>query len=108
MSVRELAAAHRRSLAWWGDDLVDWLGGWRIARDGAPPQRFGVVAIAGTPRVIELATGRTVHRWDGVDGGAGLHQPSVSMSPPAPPWLAADATRKRFALGWPDRVVVVS
>src|SRR4029077_1864931 len=30
-----------RSLAWWGDDLVDWLGGQRVALDGAV-QRFGV------------------------------------------------------------------
>jgi hypothetical protein len=67
-----------------------------------------VVAIDGTPRVIELATGRVVERWDGLDGGRGLHQPSASMKALAPPWLAADPRNHRVALGWPDRIVIVS
>jgi hypothetical protein len=67
-----------------------------------------VVAFDGHPRVIELATGAVVHRWSGLDGGPGLHQPSVAMQPPGPPWVARDPAHERFALGWPERIVVVA
>jgi hypothetical protein len=67
-----------------------------------------VVCVDGTPRVVELATGAIVERWDDLDGGPGLHQPHASMTRPGPPWLAADPARARLALGWPDRIVVVS
>jgi hypothetical protein len=66
-----------------------------------------VVAFDRQPRVIELATGAVVHRWD-LDGGPGFHQPSVDMKPPAPPWIARDPANRRFALGWSDRIVVVT
>jgi len=67
-----------------------------------------VVAFDGHPRVIELATGAVVHRWDDLDGGPGVHQPSATMKPPAPPWIARDPTNQRFALGWCDRIAVVT
>jgi hypothetical protein len=67
-----------------------------------------VVAFDGHPRVIELATGAIVHRWDDLDGGPGVHQPSVAMKPPVPPWIARDPANRRFAMGWSERIVVVT
>jgi hypothetical protein len=67
-----------------------------------------VVLFDGNPRVLRLSTGAIVERWDDLDGGSGIHQPSVNMTAPAPPWLATDPTRARLALGWPDRIVVVA
>lgn len=66
-----------------------------------------VVAFDGQPRLIELATGAIVHRWD-LDGGPGVQQPSVVAKPETPPWIARDPAHRRFALGWPDRIVVVT
>jgi hypothetical protein len=66
-----------------------------------------VVAFDRQPRLIDLATGAAVHRWN-LDGGAGVHQqPGVDLGPAAPPWIARDPANRRFALGWPDRIVVV-
>jgi hypothetical protein len=67
-----------------------------------------IVLFDGTPRLLQLSTGTVVHRWENLDGGKGLWQPSVNMEPPAPPYLATDPARNRFALGWPDSIVVVS
>jgi hypothetical protein len=66
-----------------------------------------VVLFDGHPRVVRLSSGSIVEQWDDVDGGRGVHMPSVSMQPPAPPYLATDPARGRFALGWPDRIVTV-
>lgn len=60
------------------------------------------------PRVVRLSTGEVVERWDDLDSGIGVHNPSVSMKPPSPPWLATDPAAGRFALGWPERIVTVS
>jgi hypothetical protein len=40
MKRYELAAKELRSLCWAGDDLIDWIGGVRIGRDGEV-QPFG-------------------------------------------------------------------
>jgi hypothetical protein len=60
------------------------------------------------PRVLQLSTGKIVERWDDLDGGAGLHQPSVNMKPPAPPYLACDPAHRRFALGTKEGIDVVA
>jgi hypothetical protein len=67
-----------------------------------------IVLFDGQPRLLRLSTGALVDRWDDLDGGRGIHQPSVSLQPQVPPWLATDPARGRFALGWPERIVVVS
>lgn len=67
-----------------------------------------IVVFDGKPRLLQLSTGTVADRWEDLDGGKGLWQPSVNMQPPAPPWLARDPGNCRFALGWPDSVVVVS
>jgi hypothetical protein len=60
------------------------------------------------PRVIRLSSGAIVERWDDLDGGAGVHMPSVSMTQAVPPYLATDPVMGRFALGWPDRIVTMT
>jgi len=60
-----------------------------------------VVAFDGHPRLLSLATGAPVHRWDALDGGPGLWQPRVNLKPPEAPWLARDPARRRFALAAP-------
>jgi hypothetical protein len=67
-----------------------------------------VVLFDGAPRLLELSTGAIVERWDDLDGGGGINQPSVNLKPPAPPWLAMDPAHSRFALGWPQSIAVVS
>jgi hypothetical protein len=67
-----------------------------------------IVLFDGHPRVVSVSDGRIVERWDDLDGGEGLHQPSVAMKGPSPPWLACDTRRCRFALGYTDSIVVVS
>ncbi len=73
-----------------------------------------VVGFDGPPRVIELATGRMVHRWDELDSGPAQWQPSVNMTIAGPPFLARDPVNRRFALAWPSadgasgRIVVVT
>ena len=67
-----------------------------------------VVLFDGHPRVLQLSSGRIIERFEGLNGGPGIHQPSVRMAAPAPPWLATDAKTSRFALGEADRIVVVS
>jgi hypothetical protein len=67
-----------------------------------------LVLFDGHPRVVKLSTGAIVERWDDLDGGSGVHAPSVSMTRSAPPCLAMDPAQSRFALGWPERIVLVS
>jgi len=67
-----------------------------------------VVLFDGHPRVINLSSGAIVERWNDLDGGSGVDMPSASMEKPRAPYLATDPVRGRFALGWPDRIVIVS
>lgn len=67
-----------------------------------------IMLFDGHPRLVRLSTGAIVERWDDLDGGGGVHQPSGAFESPQPPWLATDARHSRFALGWPDRIVVIS
>jgi hypothetical protein len=67
-----------------------------------------LVLFDGHPRVLQLSTGAIVERWDDLEGGSGVHAPSVSMTEAPPPCLATDSVRGRFALGWPERIAVVS
>jgi len=67
-----------------------------------------VVLFDGHPRVVQLSSGSIVEEWKDLDGGRGVHMPSVSMQAPAPPYLATDPVHGRFALGWPDQIATVS
>ncbi len=61
-----------------------------------------VVALDGVPRLVSLERGAVVHRWNSIPGGLARLQPSASIAPPAPPYVARDPARKRFAVGWPE------
>jgi hypothetical protein len=67
-----------------------------------------LVLFDGHPRILRLSTGAIVERWDDLEGGDGVHAPSVSLGACKPPFLATDPVGGRFALGWPERIVVVS
>jgi hypothetical protein len=66
-----------------------------------------VVALDDQPRLVALADGRIVHRWDDV-GPASRPFPSVNSESPTPPYVAVDSRRARFALADAHRVVVIS
>ena len=67
-----------------------------------------VVLFDGHPRVLQLSSGAIVEQWEDLNGGAGVDFPSVSMNRAEPPCLATDPLHGRFALGWPDRIVILS
>jgi hypothetical protein len=66
-----------------------------------------VVALDGRPRLVALADGAVVHRWDD-PGPAPRPCPSVNLDPPRPPYVAIDPVGSRFALADGERVVVIS
>jgi len=66
-----------------------------------------VVALDDQPKLVALADGRIVHRWEEV-GPASRPCPSVSSESPKPPYAAVDSRRHRFALADADHVVVIS
>ena len=66
-----------------------------------------VVAIDDQPRLIALADGKIVHRWDDA-GPASRPCPSVNLESPEPPYVAIDGQRPRFALADAHHVVVIS
>jgi hypothetical protein len=66
-----------------------------------------VIALDDQPRLVALADGKIVHRWDDV-GPASRPCPSVNLESPKPPHVAVDPRRPRFALADAHRVVVIS
>ena len=66
-----------------------------------------VVLFDDVDRVIEQASGKEVHRWDEFEGCAEHPLPGFTPGTLKPPSLAKDPLRRRFALGWPDRINVV-
>lgn len=67
-----------------------------------------VLALDDVPRVFDLASGKVVERFSGLPGAISRFQPSVSMKPPAPPWVARDPGADRFAVTAGERVWVVT
>jgi hypothetical protein len=66
-----------------------------------------IVLFDGHPRVLRLSTGAIIQCWEDLDGGSGVPAPGDDLTD-ATPCLATDPARGRFALGWPERIVVVS
>ena len=64
------------------------------------------VSFYGHPKVIELATGTVVHRWDNIYSGK--QTGPIELGDPPPPPLAMDPVRGRFAVGGPKTVTLVS
>jgi hypothetical protein len=70
------------------------------------PWKEWVVSFYGHPKLIELATGKVVHRWDKLYSGKQLG-PIELGDPPTPP-IATDPIGGRFAISGPKEVTLVS
>ncbi len=66
-----------------------------------------VVSFYGHPKLIEVATGKVVARWEDLYPGPEQAQPSAMMKPPGLPMVACDPTRRRFAIGSEDHVTTI-
>lgn len=67
-----------------------------------------IVLLGGSPRILQISSGAVIERWDDIDvGNSAAQYPSVSATEPGPPYVAIDPANERFALGWPDRIVVI-
>lgn len=66
-----------------------------------------VVSFYDHPKLIEVATGKVVQRWEDLDAGPEREQPSAMMTPPGEPLLAMDPARARFAIGRRDRITII-
>ncbi len=66
-----------------------------------------VVSFYDHPKLIEVATGKVVARWEDIYAGPEQGQPSAMMKPPEFPVLACDPIHRRFAVGSKDHVSVI-
>lgn len=70
------------------------------------PWKEWVVSFFGHPKLIEIATGKAVHRWDKIYSGKQLGP--IELGDPPPPPIAIDPLRGRFAVADSQRVTIVS
>jgi len=70
------------------------------------PWRDWVISFYGHPKAIDLATGAVVHRWDHIYSGRQVG--AIELGEPAPPPLALDAERGRFAVAGSEGIFVIS
>jgi hypothetical protein len=68
--------------------------------------RDWVISFHDHPKAISLATGEVVPSWEGLSSGRQLGP--IDGGKPAPPQLALDPVRGRFAIAGPDGVTVVT
>nr|MDO8083273.1 hypothetical protein [Candidatus Sigynarchaeum springense] len=66
-----------------------------------------VVSFYDHPKLVEVATGKVIARWEDLYAGPEQAQPSAMMKPPGLPALACDPAHRRFAIGSKDRVSVI-
>lgn len=66
-----------------------------------------VVSFYDHPKLIEVATGKVLARWEDLHAGPEQEQPSAMMKPPGLPVLACDPDRRRFAIGMQARVILI-
>ncbi len=69
------------------------------------PWKEWVVSFFGHPKLIEIATGRVVHRWDNIYSGNQLGP--IDLGDPPPPPIAIDALQGRFAVADSKSVTIV-
>jgi hypothetical protein len=60
------------------------------------PWKEWIVSFFGHPKLIEVATGKVVHRWDKIYSGKQLGP--IELGDPPPPPIAIDPLRGRFAV----------
>jgi hypothetical protein len=70
------------------------------------PWKNWVIAFHESPRAIEVATGKVVHRWSHLFSGRQIG--SIELGEPAPPQMALDPGNGRFAIAGPNGVSVVT
>jgi len=72
-----------------------------------PAGESHVISFYDYPKLVEVATGKIVLRWEDLDAGPERGQPSAMTRPPGEPYLAMDTTHDRFAIGTSDRITVI-
>jgi hypothetical protein len=70
------------------------------------PWKNWVVSFYGHPKLIELGTGKIVHRWDQVYSGKQVGP--IDLGDPPPPTVAIDWHRGRFAIADSAKITVVA
>ena len=70
------------------------------------PWKDCVISFFDHPKLIELATGRVVHRWDKIYSGKQLGP--ISLGDPPPPPIAIDPLQSRFAVAGSKIATLVS
>jgi hypothetical protein len=70
------------------------------------PWKEWIISFYDHPKLIELSTGRIVHRWDHIFSGKQIGP--IEIGDPPPPPMAIDYARGRFAVADSKKVTVVS
>jgi hypothetical protein len=70
------------------------------------PWKEWVVSFYNHPKLIELATGRIVHRWDNIYSGKQIGP--IELGNPLPPLIASDPNKGSFAVANSKTVTLVS
>jgi hypothetical protein len=76
--------------------------------DMMPVGEDHIVSFFDHPKLIEVRTGRVVHRWEDLDTGPERMQPSVMLEGPSPPYTALDPKDRRFAIGTKEHISVIT
>jgi len=69
------------------------------------PWKQCVVSFYGHPKLIELDTGKILHRWDSIYSGK--QTGPINLGDPKPPAMALDPLNGRFAVACSDKVSLV-
>lgn len=72
-----------------------------------PAGKNHVVSFYNHPKLIEIATGKVVLRWEDLYAGPEVGQPSTMLKPPGFPTVACDPAHQRFAIGTKDHVTII-
>jgi hypothetical protein len=67
-----------------------------------------VISFYDHPKLLEIATGKIIHRWEDIDPGPEIEQPSTMTSPLKAPYLTCDPSKRRFAVGTNKGVTIVT
>ncbi len=66
-----------------------------------------VVSFFDHPKLIEIATGKVVVRWEDLYAGPEVGQPSAMLKPPELPFIACDPAHRRFAIGTEKHITII-